>query len=182
MQPFDRVTAREKFFDETSPNDDYQQHPYRQCVPSCRVATAHRQFEQLDKAERHGKGHHYAGKRDQNPFKGVTQRRTLQTYGVPTRCSFLLMMNNTKAAKANKMISRSKTFRVVKGTRKAVNNPTTNGIEKRAARVPPSSSGASEVRSYSSHAVDCAFFALHNNDKVDMNGGNDAGLIDEVRV
>jgi hypothetical protein len=46
------------------------------------------------------------------------------------------MMNNTKAAKANKMISRSKTFRVVKGTRKAVNHPLTSGIENRASASP----------------------------------------------
>src|SRR4029453_6207642 len=83
------------------------------------------------------------------------------------RFSFLLMMNNTKAAKANKMISRSKTFRVVRGTRKAVNNPLTNGIEKRASASPTMVQrriGGAII--FFTHCGLCLLCSPHCNDKV----------------
>jgi hypothetical protein len=77
------------------------------------------------------------------------------------------MMNNTKAAKAKKIISRSKTFRVVKGTRKAVNNPLTNGIEKRASASPTMVQrriGGAII--FFTHGGLCLFCSPRSNDKM----------------
>jgi hypothetical protein len=77
------------------------------------------------------------------------------------------MMNNTKAAKANKMISRSKTFWVVKGTPKAVNNPITNGIEKRASASPTMvQRRIASAIIFFTHGGLWLFCSPHGNDKV----------------